>query len=252
MTTTQMPWIKLYTELLDDPKVSELKLAEQMIFVKLLLFAGECDREGLLGDDEGGYSMSKIAWRLRIPVADLRHAASRLLSLGLIEELAGGLVIPAFTARQGRPQSERQQMWRDAQHRRRHGEEAVTPESSMTPRPREEKRRGEVEERREGAAARKTHPQAHPAVAVFREEAGLYPKRSMKRDIEDAVGSSEESLALWREVVHVWIARGYKPTNIEGPLQWFKSGGVPERGRALEPKGFQAIREYDRMANHGN
>lgn len=259
MSATQMPWIKLYTELLDDPKVSELKLSEQMVFVKLLLFAGECDCEGLIGDAEGGYSMSKIAWRLRIPAADLRHAVAKLLSLGLVEEREGGLLVPAFTARQGRPQAERQQMWRERQQRKRHPEEAVTHVSPVTPRPRGEERREEKSrgEKTEGAAARPrgTHPEPHPAIVVFREEAGLYPKRSMKRDIEDAVGSTEEGLALWREVVHSWIARGYKPTNIEGPLQWFKAGGVPERGngKALEPKGFQAIRDYDRLveANRG-
>jgi hypothetical protein len=97
-------------------------------------------------------------------------------------------------------------------------------------------------------------PKPHPAVAIFREETGLYPKRSLKPDIEDAVGSSEESLELWRRVIHGWIARGYSKVNIEGPLQWFKAGGVPERGngKALEPKGFAAIREYDRMTNRGN
>lgn len=232
--TARMPWIKLYTEFLDDPKVSELKPAEQLLFVKLLLFAGECDQSGLIGDGEGGYSMSKMAWRLRIPVSDLRHAVSRLLSLGLVDERDGGLFVTAFSARQGRPQAEQRQMWRERQQRKRHPAEAVTRDSPVTHAPREEKRR--EEERSVSASAQDSPmrgpralgvPRPHPAIQAVKDETGQWPKSAARAEIENLVGRQPTELQLWRDIVHEWVVRGWNASNFRGMLECFTRKEVP-------------------------
>lgn len=42
--------------------------------------------------------------------------------------------------------------------------------------------------------------------------------------IKAVVGESPENLARWEQVLKVWISRGYRPQNIEGILEWYKTG----------------------------
>lgn len=80
-----------------------------------------------------------------------------------------------------------------------------------------------------------------PAVQVYRRVRRRYPARELWDRIALAVGPEEKALALWQEVLTAWVARGYNPLNIEGPLEWFKAraipgkssvstGGVPQNG----------------------
>lgn len=87
------------------------------------------------------------------------------------------------------------------------------------------------------------HPEAHPALAIFRAETQRYPKKAVQPEIENIVGRREEGLELWRQIVHEWVALGWNPVNVRGMLDCFNRGEVPKRGNASEPKGFAAVRE---------
>ena len=138
--TTSMPWIKLYTEMLDDPKIGRLSIALRWRFVELLLLAGECDEDGALIGSGFPLSASDIAWRLRCETGALMDDLHALEAAGLVAYDGEAWLIVKFAARQGRPQKERRELWRTAQQRHRDNTDDVMHDTSMTlaPRVREE------------------------------------------------------------------------------------------------------------------
>ncbi len=48
MSQSSMPWVKIYTEILDDPRVGNLTESAQLRYIQLIILAGECDAEGAL------------------------------------------------------------------------------------------------------------------------------------------------------------------------------------------------------------
>jgi hypothetical protein len=79
---------------------------------------------------------------------------------------------------------------------------------------------------------------------IFREETQRYPKKATQPEIENLVGRREDELALWRRIVHEWVAVGWNPVNVRGMLDCFTRQEIPgTRGKQAEPKGFAAVRE---------
>lgn len=143
MTPSPMPWIKLYTEMLDDAKIGRMTEVMRYRFIELMLLAGECDRDGWLISGSTPMTIDDIAWRLRKEQTVVEETLNQLREIGIAEYTDGAWLIVNFAARQGRPQREKREQWRDAQDRRR----SVINESYMTHAPREEKSR--VEKSRE-------------------------------------------------------------------------------------------------------
>jgi hypothetical protein len=112
---TSLPWIKLYIELLDDPKLFELTKAQQLLFIQLLLLAGMLDAEGYLSSSGMPCRLEWMAWRLRCEVDELRDDLQALAQAGLVEwdtEQASWL-IPSFASRQSRPDDAQRRRWRE-------------------------------------------------------------------------------------------------------------------------------------------
>lgn len=115
-----MPWVKMYTEMLDDTKLGRLNNALRWRFVSLILLAGECDAEGYLTNGTGAMSTDDIAWRLRSHPAKLAKELATLVNVGLVANTDGGWQVIKFAERQGRSQSEQREMWRKRQAKHRH------------------------------------------------------------------------------------------------------------------------------------
>jgi hypothetical protein len=124
---TSMPWIKLYTEMLDDPKIGRLQDSEKWRFVQLILYAGEVDEEGYLPAN-----LVDVAWRLRLDMITLQTDLRTFEQAGLVhfDEDAGRWCVSKFSERQGRTQAEQREMWKTRQQRRR--EKIVTGDSPVT------------------------------------------------------------------------------------------------------------------------
>jgi len=106
-----MPWVKLYTEMLDDPKIGRLPDEKKWRFVQLVLYAGELDKEGYLPDN-----LEDAAWRLRIDLETLHKDLETLKKFNLAhQDENGNWCITAFSKRQGRSQSEKREQWREYQ-----------------------------------------------------------------------------------------------------------------------------------------
>lgn len=109
-----MPWVKAYTEMLDDTKLLRLNDACCWRFMQLILLAGVCDAEGLLTTGTGPMSLDDIAVRLRVRTARLAPQMDALVNVGLVENTPHGYRVCKFSERQGRKQSEKREQWRAA------------------------------------------------------------------------------------------------------------------------------------------
>ena len=162
---SSMPWIKLYTEMLDDPKIGRLADAIKWRFVSLVLLAGECDQDGAFITGQHMMSIDDIAWRLRITSEQCETELEALLQCGVLELDGDVYYLPKFSDRQGRPQSEKREKWRERKQRQRESQETkedVTRESRVIHAPRVEKSREEkIENRVENISADK--PRSKPA-----------------------------------------------------------------------------------------
>jgi len=88
-------WIKLYHEILDDPKMGRLSDSLFRRTIELFLIAGDYDREGELPPPVD------IAWRLRVPEGELEPRLQALRAVGILSlEPDGQWIVAHFKQRQ--------------------------------------------------------------------------------------------------------------------------------------------------------
>jgi hypothetical protein len=118
---TNLPWIKLYIELLFEPKIFGLSDARKWRFVQLLLLAGYLDAEGYLVSSGKALESEMLAWLLHCPVAELEGDLQALAGAHLIEldEAQASWLIPSFAGRQSRPDDEQRRRWREVKRTQR-------------------------------------------------------------------------------------------------------------------------------------
>jgi hypothetical protein len=87
-------WLKLYYEMLDDPKIGKLRPALRWRFIECLLVAGECD--------EGGYlpGVDEYAWRVRCGADAVETDFVQLADGGLLSQDSGRWLVTKFEERQ--------------------------------------------------------------------------------------------------------------------------------------------------------
>lgn len=76
-----MKWFRLWTDILDDPKVARLSDRDFRSFIMLMAYASELDNDGTLGKD-----LISIAWRLRISIDDLELSIKNLIECEIINK----------------------------------------------------------------------------------------------------------------------------------------------------------------------
>jgi len=219
MNDTKMPWVKLYTDMLDDPKIGRLPDVLKWRFTQLILLAGECDAEGYLANGQEPMSTEDIAWRLRLEAGHLAQELEILSTTGAIkseqdEDGTTWWIVVNFAKRQGRTQAEKRANWRERQQRHRakkREEESDPPDSDQQEEPddshagvtgdtngshtrekrREEERRGETASRDADASP---PPQQSPRLLLRQELQGYFvsvtglppPKAKTKADMRAA------------------------------------------------------------------
>lgn len=119
MAASSMPWVKLYTEMLDDVKLARLTPAQCWRFTQLILLAAECDAAGALVTGDSRMTTEDISWRLRSDIGDMQETIDRLVEIGLLIVEDGLYIIKNFANRQGPAQEEKRKQWRERQERRR-------------------------------------------------------------------------------------------------------------------------------------
>ena len=246
-------WIKLYVEMLDDPKVGLLPDAVKWRWVSSLLLAGELNENGFLPD------INDAAWRLHTNVETLQGEMRTLAGRGLVElreHPDGGerWFIPAFVKRQEAATSTERS--RNLRHRRRqnsnetHAQHIVAFSSHNTET--ETEAEAEAEGEKSGAIApappapvdlpyqpvpeevqkqkrrRGIHePEpaivstAPAAVKLLADLTGYWPGDDVAPALVKEFGDTPDEPALGK-AVEFWRLSGYKLTNWLGIAEWYK------------------------------
>ena len=131
MSNSSMPWIKLFTEFLDDTKIRRLTRSARLTFTQLLLIAGECDADGMLVNGDDALSLDDVAWRVREPIELITADINDLVVAGLVAADDGVLTITNFSKRQGRSQSDKREQWRARKQKQR---DKANPKADDVPR----------------------------------------------------------------------------------------------------------------------
>ena len=89
-------WIKLYHEIIDDPKMATMPDRLWRRAVEMFLLAGKLDKtkKGILPDTR------QLAWCLRVDSDSLQDDLEQLHGYGIIEPIAAGWIVCKFETRQ--------------------------------------------------------------------------------------------------------------------------------------------------------
>jgi DNA-binding transcriptional regulator YhcF (GntR family) len=92
-------WIKLYTEILSDPKMGRMTDRQYRTCINLFLIGGQVDNDGELA------STDDIAWKLRMDAAAVSDDLAELAKLGIVEDRDGIWYVTKWQKRQAKPPS---------------------------------------------------------------------------------------------------------------------------------------------------
>lgn len=105
-------WIKLYHEIIDDPKMALLPDRQWRLIIELFLLAGRNDDDGSLPPT------AHIAWMLRRQESEIESDMNELKKTGIVEQTETGWVIPKFSERQSAStNAERGKRYREAKQK---------------------------------------------------------------------------------------------------------------------------------------
>lgn len=114
-------WIKLYIEMLDDPKIGTLPDGLCWRFVQCCLMAGRCNLSGNIPDTR------QLAWAFRLNTNDLEHEMQQLAAAGLVERTVNGWIVKNFAKRQSKmTNAEKQKAYRERLHSNQYSDDSVT------------------------------------------------------------------------------------------------------------------------------
>lgn len=253
-------WIKLYVEMLDDPKVGLLPDAVKWRWVSVLMQAGELNEDGFLPD------VNDMAWRFHTNVETLQGEMRMLAGRGLVElrtydDGSERWFIPAFERRQRAATStERSQMRRHRARQNNAGnEDATDVQRNVAKKLHKQKQKQNTETETEGEGSGANAP-AHAPVAspvpgetfqpvpetikrqkrragiedsepdviaaapaalrVLARLSGYWPGTDVADALVDRLGAAPDEAALAR-AVELWRLSGNKPTNWLGIIDWY-------------------------------
>ena len=78
---------------------------------------------------------------------------------------------------------------------------------------------------------RRNDPAMAPVFAYIDESGARLPSESCLEEVRDTVGPEPDDVQFWRQVVHVWIAHGWRKGNLYGMLECFRERRLPGEGR---------------------
>jgi hypothetical protein len=192
-----MPWVKVYTDILDDFKMLELEDCQKWRFIQLILVAAECDADGAFVTSDTPVSHKQLSQRLRCDPEILQEDIEIMKELGLLIDDDGILVVAKFGERQGPTQSDKRKAWRERQQKRRDNakkKKSVTRESPVTPRGVTLKE--EEEEIKTISSQKSDKPKTDFVIAMEILEAAFADERGCK--LPDWDNGAKEANKRWR------------------------------------------------------
>jgi len=111
-------WIKIRTNLVDNPKFMQLTDQAKSTYFELYLLAGKSDAFGLVLAGDVTATVQDLAWILRKSDADMQNALDELQRAELVD-LDGGVTVTKFASEQGPTMAEKRRQWALRQAKRR-------------------------------------------------------------------------------------------------------------------------------------
>lgn len=229
-------YIKLYHEILHDPKMGRLTDNLWRRTIEVFLLAGENGHNGDLP------SLENMAWELRLSPEELESNLMTLEKYDIVSLTPTGWHVTHFEKRQAPIEGkDRVSAHRDRQKKQAYyaeeTDETQSGNDGVTSRYTEleldiEKNKSKSKSKRSKSAEKA--PRRPPAtiplgVSAYREAAHRYPNKSLYGLIDQHVGNDPNSVNFWREVVVKYIALGWNPSNITGQLEWFDRHELPSK-----------------------
>jgi DNA-binding transcriptional regulator GbsR (MarR family) len=124
-------WIKIRTNLVDNPKFMQLTDQAKSTYFELYLLAGKSDAFGLVLAGDVTATVQDLAWILRKSDADMQNALDELQRAELVD-LDGGVTVTKFACEQGPTMAEKRRQWALRQAKRRalaKGETWIEPDA---------------------------------------------------------------------------------------------------------------------------
>lgn len=120
-------WMKLYIEILDDPKMATMPDRAWRRTIELFLVAKKLNKDGHLPEPR------QIAWLLRMNAEELEHDLIQIASTGIIVQEVGGWFIPKFMERQAAVEpSERMSQMRKRNQKQQYYNDVTQPLRKVT------------------------------------------------------------------------------------------------------------------------
>jgi len=124
------PWLRIRTNLIDNPDFFSLSDAARAIYFELYLLAGKSDAGGLILAGKTPANSNKIAWILRRDESAVEQALAELEDLGWVELEGLQISIAGFSDEQGPSAGNKREEWAIRQENKRRiarGEEPIKP-----------------------------------------------------------------------------------------------------------------------------
>jgi len=111
-------WIKIRTNLVDNPKFMQLPDMAKSTYFELYLLAGKSDAFGLVLAGDGPATVQDLAWILRKPEPEMQNTLDELQRAGFVN-LDSGVTVAKFGSEQGPSMAEKRRQWQLRQAKRR-------------------------------------------------------------------------------------------------------------------------------------
>lgn len=176
-------WMKLYIEILDDPKMATLPDRVWRRVIELFLVAKRLGKEGHLPDTR------QVAWMLRMSPDELEADMAQIVHTGIIEREVNGWFIPKFAQRQAAvPPAERKAQQRGKEKSQQYYGYVTSQSRSVTQSTEDrltENRLTEDREQNTEADTEQTQPAALNIYSVYEREIGALTPM-IAEDLKDA------------------------------------------------------------------
>jgi hypothetical protein len=252
-------WIKLYHEILDDPKMALLPDHLWRFTIELFLLAGKNGDDGSLPEPK------HIAWMLRRDIDEITNNLKALVETGIITVTDNGYVVTKFEKRQSPSGgAERVQRYRDAKQKDQYYcNENVTKrytsalQTVTQNQKKNQKQNTDTEEEEGRKPAASPSPSNFPfdvdekrvSTILMNVTGNMFipqPQADFALPIVHAIeGKVDDITDYLKTYWYAWRARGYSKTNYSW-LEWAAAGEIP--GKKSEPVKQYTDAEYAEFA----
>ena len=238
-------WVKLYHEVLHDPKMGRLTDNLWRRVIEVILLAGECGNDGLL---PGALDM---AWTLRLSVEALEADLLQLAKYDIVEQAPQGWKVVHFSNRQApieakdRVSAYRDRIQKHDYYATETTEKQGSNEDVTTRNTDKSKSKNKIQSKnREENAADAALPRA---VQAYIDAGGKFntgtladgttKKANAYRVITETVTDDDDSIAFWRRVVEAYCAQWSSKSYTIMLSEYYSQGRVPGQPKSNNGNG---------------